>query len=523
MLKTLRITLSLSMTCRINAVIHWLKTFPVIGKFLPIDAYRARGLKAFATVVAFLWELGSAFLGKALYFGVFLFLPTLFYEPVDSAAAMLHMFVLLAILGTRTNTTLISDDDNAFYAISLLGMDAKSYALVNYAYSLVKILVGYVVFGLIFGLLAGLKWWIVLLMPLFTMGAKTAVAMLELLKFRKRGEIYADKGLEKYIWVLYIILLAAAYILPILEVVMPLWAGVVILLLGIAAGITAIKPLLNYTEYRQVHQYLRRHTQKALEEAGTALKDQSRNAISVTAVGKSDKRGFAYLNDLFVKRHKKILHKPAIYSAVGLGVLLLGGSAMLYFIPEIRQELELNVMNLLPCFAFVLYAVNRGTSYTQALFMNCDRSMLTYPFYKERKQLLRLFRIRLKAIIGINLLPGAVAAVGLPLLLYCSGGTEDPVNYAVVFVSVLAMNVFFSVHYMTLYYLLQPYTAGSELKNFGYSLATGITYFVCYILMDLDVPPVGFGVLCSVFCAAYCVIACVLVYFLAPKTFRIRA
>lgn len=522
MVKTLRITMSMKMTRKTNMVIHVLKSLPIIGKRLPEDLYAIRGLKILATIFACFWELGTAFLGKLLFIGGMVFLPTLFYEPVDSAAAMLHVFVLASMVGTRMNNAIIQDDDNAQYLVLLMGMDARQYSLVNYGYFLTKLLAGHLLFGLIFGLIAGVKWYLCLLMPLFTLGAKCAVGWLELRKFQRTGEIYPDKGLNKYMWVFTIALLAAAYILPILEIVLPVWVSATVMVLGIGAGAACVKPLLHYPEYRTAIQYLRRNAEEALEEAGTALKVQSRGAIAASAEGTSTRRGFAYLNDLFVKRHKKILHKPARMAALGAAVLLLGGSAMLYFIPEIRQELELDVMGLLPCFAFVLYAINRGTSYTQALFMNCDYALLTYPFYKEPKSILRLFAVRLVGIVKINLLPGVVVAAGLPLLLYCSGGAESPADYVVLAVSVLAMNVFFSVHYLTLYYLLQPYTAGSELKNFPYSLATGLTYVVCYALIDLEVSPMAFGALSIIFCAAYCAVACVLVYFLAPKTFRIR-
>ena len=42
----------------------------------------------------------------------------------------------------------------------------------------------------------------------------------------------------------------------------------------------------------------------------------------------------------------------------------------------------------------------------------------------------RLFRIRLWEIMKVNLLPAAVIGAGLALLLYQSGGTEEPMNYA---------------------------------------------------------------------------------------------
>ena len=40
--------------------------------------------------------------------------------------------------------------------------------------------------------------------------------------------------------------------------------------------------------------------------------------------------------------------------------------------------------------------------------MNCDHSMLTYSCYKEPASILKLFRIRLREIMKINLLPASV-------------------------------------------------------------------------------------------------------------------
>ena len=155
--------------------------------------------------------------------------------------------------------------------------------------------------------------------------------------------------------------------------------------------------------------------------------------------------------------------------------------------------------------------------------MNCDHSLLTYSFYKRPECILRLFRIRLWEIMKVNLLPAAVIGAGLALLLYQSGGTEEPMNYAILIVSILCVSMFFSVHYLTIYYLLQPYNAGTEIKSGTYRIVVTGTYFFCYYLMRLEMSALAFGLGTVIFCAAYCLIACVLVYKLAPKTFRLRA
>ena len=84
------------------------------------------------------------------------------------------------------------------------------------------------------------------------------------------------------------------------------------------------------------------------------------------------------------------------------------------------------------------------------------------------------------------------------------------------------MSLFFSIHYLTIYYLLQPYNAGTELKSGTYRIVLSVTYVVCLAFMQLRMPIMIFGIMTIVFCALYSIVASILVYRLAPKTFRLR-
>ena len=154
--------------------------------------------------------------------------------------------------------------------------------------------------------------------------------------------------------------------------------------------------------------------------------------------------------------------------------------------------------------------------------MNCDHSLLTYACFKEPRHILTLFRIRLWEIVKINAVPALILGGGLALLLWASGGTENPLEYAVLIVTILAMSVFFSIHYLTIYYLIQPYNAATELKSGTYSLVMMGTYVVCFVLMQVRLPILVFGLACIAFCVIYCAAACVLVYRMAPRTYRLR-
>ena len=136
--------------------------------------------------------------------------------------------------------------------------------------------------------------------------------------------------------------------------------------------------------------------------------------------------------------------------------------------------------------------------------------------------ILKLFAIRLREIMKINALPALVIGAGLSLLLFITGGTDNVLNYAVIIVSILCMSAFFSVHYLTIYYLMQPYNAATEIKNGMYQVVKVATYVVCYYMIKVRMPTIVFGTLTIVFCILYCMIACILVYRFAPKTFRLR-
>ena len=119
----------------------------------------------------------------------------------------------------------------------------------------------------------------------------------------------------------------------------------------------------------------------------------------------SDKTGYAYFNDLFVKRHKKILWRYSKkLSLIIIGVALVIGIGELFF-DEVGMIVQKFVLDYLPYFIFILYSFNSSKSVVQAMFRNCDHSMLTYSFYRRPEVILSLFRLRLRSLILINLFP----------------------------------------------------------------------------------------------------------------------
>ena len=300
--------------------------------------------------------------------------------------------------------------------------------------------------------------------------------------------------------------------------------SMIVFLLCIPLGIVGMIKVVNFSDYRAINKELLSGLTNQMDSAAKArlVEQMNENKISADTSVTSNRSGFEYLNDLFIKRHKKILWNSTKKISCVCIFLIIGALIAIYLKPEMKPKINALVMTGLPYFTFVLYAVNRGTNFTQALFMNCDHSLLTYSFYKRPDFVLRLFQIRLREIMKINAVPALVIGGGLALILFATGGTDHGLNYILLIISILCMSLFFSIHYLTIYYLLQPYNAGTELKSGTYSVVISVTYLVCFFLMRIRMSILLFGIMTIVFCVTYSIAACILIYRFAPKNFRLR-
>ena len=461
--KTLRISFSLRNTYRVNSILYSLKQLPLIKRQLPQALYSVRGLKIFANILSGIWEVISVFLGKFLYLIIMVVGIGSLYQGVPAGQVYLHILLLLTVIGSFMNTHMFNPTRDKYYAMILMRMNAREYTLVNYFYAILKVIAGFLPFTILFGLDAGVPFWLCVLLPFSIAGAKMAVAAYTLWEYENRKKVYNENRMQKYVWLCAGVLLAAAYGLPAAEVTIPQPAVGVLLILFAAAGAVGMRKILTFEKYRQINQEMLADMMNQMDTAAQVVQKQSQKSISTDTGITSNKKGFEYLNELFVKRHRKILWKSSRRLAVIALIMFAGMLLACGVSPAFRTRTNEILMVFLPYFVFIMYAINRGNDFTRALFMNCDHSLLTYSFYKHPGMVLQLFRIRLREIIKVNLLPSFVIGAGLCALLYVSGGTDHPIDYAVLFVSILCMSIFFSIHYLTVYYLLQPYNAGINL------------------------------------------------------------
>ncbi len=524
MVKTFITSFKLKNTYRVNSIIYSIKQLPIIKRILPNSLYKNRGLKIFANIISILLEILNIFIGKLLYIAIMIFSVLQMYQ-TNSADTFLHLFIFLTLCGGVLNTYMLNPTKDKYYAIVLMNIDARKYVLSNYYYQLIKLIIGFLPFTILFGAMAKIPLWIQIALPFFVVSIKLIVMNYSLYDFKKTKRASNENIPDKVVWSIVIICLLLAYGLPVINIIVNQEIFLYVFIVTLIIGIYSLIKIHNFKEYKKMYKQILSTSNVYMVEnnAGTrAMKETSLKQIELDKSYTSNKSGFAYFHDLFVKRHRKILTKAVNKQSIIIVLIFAAIIVGIQMNSEFKGKINNVLLQYLPYFVFIMYLINRSSTVTQAMFMNCDHSMLTYRIYRTPKVILGIFKERLKTLIKINLLPASIIGIGLALLLFLSGGTDNVLNYVVLIVSIISMSIFFCVHYLVMYYLLQPYNVNTEIKSSTYKAVQAITYFVCYYMIQIQLPTLSFGIAMIVFCIAYCFISLILAYKYAPKTFKLR-
>jgi len=523
MIRTLIASIKLSQTYGINTVIYWLRQLPLIKHLFSVKLYGDSGIKMVIRIYINLFRIVKALVGKAAYVGVMIYLPIMLWnrqEPVS----FLNLLLWLSIAGAIANTYLFSPTKEKYYAIILLRMDGQRFAQSNFLWFLIETMVSFLPVILVFGFLMDIIIPVLLLIPVFIAAAKVIVEFCRLKYYKKTGKMLTKANWKTFgtVGLLVVCGYGALYFKVIVPSVFCIGAMLIIIGLAVYPAIY----LWNSRLYSMLFKEILKPNEIIFKVTGNSAanqKDMIRKNISYDKTDIGDIGGYGYFNAIFVSRHRKLLTRQIKFQSVGcLIVSAAVVGACIWNHAIIGAEVNQRIMVLLPYMVFIMYVLNRSDTMTRAMFMNCDHSMLTYRFYRQKEAILGLFKLRLKTLIKLNLIPALILGCGLMLLVFVTGGVEQPLAYVLILVSIAAMSVFFSVHHLTLYYLLQPYNVDIESKSKAYSIANGITYFVCYVFLQMKAPFFLFSILTIVFSVIYIAAALILVYKYAPKRFKLK-
>ncbi len=528
MLKVAKQLFLLQNTYRTNSILYYLKRLPLIGLAFPYTLYSHSAIKAVFAVLSVMFEIGKIFLSKGLYVIIITmaagYLLQLDNVVLSEADVMLNILLWCTFAGGVSNCFVLEPQKDQNYAIMFMRMNAKKVALTSFFQFLITTVLGMLPFY-------------ILVSDMRALGAVNIFAIFVIMVSSKlmgsAGKIYLrakNKNIkvikESYKEIAISLLISSiGALFVVLNISISTIVMLIIATVFAVMGAISLKYLLHFSDYLRLYKVMYNQFETLLETKGnskTALKTVSANYITDDSGVQSNKRGYAMLSDCFMKRHRKLLFSFSRVVVLIEVVVLAIASVVCLISPDVASITNDLVIRAVPLMTYIMYFFNCGERTVKTLFMNCDSEMLTYRFYRQPKAIVEMFTLRLKALVVMDWFQSLPLALGLPLILFVSGGTNNQSEYFMLFLSIMAMSTFFSVHNLVIYYLFQPYNKEVEMKNPIYTIIKSVTYVACFLLMRNNPPFAVFGIAASVFCVLYIVISIPLAYKIAPKTFRLK-
>ena len=519
MFNILKMTYKIDMTYAINSFIYSIKHLPIFKDLFPDNSlYKSKKLKAVIRILGILLSSARVILYKILYFWT-IYMIASYLTPKNITTGILHIYFIFTTLGIIINNKILTTNTKKYFSIVLFNMDAKNFMKANFWSDRI---INFILHSICLWFL--IKSPSIFIFTIFMFLGRFLGERINLLYYKK----YKMPIIYNYtIYWTVLFLSLGACLLPLIDTQVSKEVVLVIDMIMIPIAIVCYYGLVKIDNYKLI--YKRMNTKVAALNSNQS-KDYSRQAIvdikekdkKIDEKKLKGKKGYDLFNTIFFERHKEILLRSAKWlAAISLLIIVVVGILMIAS-PTLQKSLNNFLLNNIAWFVIIMYFINRGAIITQAMFYNCDHSMLTFNFYRNPKVILNVFKTRLLTVSKVNLIPAVVIAIGLHILLYISGGTTNILDYISIPIFIIVLSIFFSIHYLVIYYLFQPYDKNMKMKSITYSIISAMTYIISYSLTDFRMSTTMFSILAIIATVTYSIIALVLVYKKSPQTFKIK-
>ena len=540
----LKVIQKLKITQAYNKLLFYLQRIPMLGKKIPNRFYNAADFKTVISVIGAIAFLFRQFLSKALYFGCFFaishapFLIDSENQQEVNTIFMVLLFFYSVIVGTFVKIKRIDPGDMFdILCIKQLSMDAKRYyhaqMILEYGMFLISysIMLGIAFFFMDLPIIHALSFTLLLL------GLRLAAQVLYINIYQ--GERETPE--KRYNFILIPIIAISFFLTPmyiggVFELPLPNLFQWSLMLIGLVLIGSMFLILKNTDKYHKIVRTALtseriQMTQTTIQDAqalGVQLKEDDLTEENVVQV-ESDTTGITYINVLFFARLGHLLKKRIRRSLIVVSILIVVIIGIVigvdYFEVEKLTSAQVESAYAGPWHLIIIYISSLayiGEHFTKFCFYNMDRMLMKNNYYRKPEYLLEAIWIRFKIAIRYNFPIFLLISAGTSLTYFIAGGRSIPI-LLLALLSTFVMMVFFSVHFLFLYYLIQPYTENMENKSPLYAIATFATFYAPAILLQVtDSLSQGIVLIIYGFILLYLAVGLFAVTKFAPKRFKLR-
>ena len=524
MFRVLTKSLQIEATYTINSFIYFLRKYKIFRDIFRDNIYADKTFKKIIVVIGNIYFIIRSLFLKFMYYFVILIICYKFFKN-DIVFAFFHIYFVLTILGMFINNQLLTTNKQRYFSICLFNVDGTKYFRSLLFWRLLNIIIlnGSCIFFFTYYLMSPPNLLYSSMLLVFTVCIRLIGEALNIMFYKK----------YKYIWYsntkLYfpiVIGLFGICLLPFIDIFVPISYMFIITYISILLGILSLIYLLRIKDYRLMYKRLTlvtnvmnsKNEKDYLSQAMVDIQDRDK-VINKELI--NNKHGYDFFNTIFFERHKEILLRSSRKWA-GIAFVIYGIVIYLVLSYDKYFNSVSNVLNNhLTYFIVIMLFINRGPIVTQAMFYNCDYAMLRYNFYREEDTILSLFKKRLVTIIKVNLIPSIVVGIGNVVLLILTNNSNILVLITN-FIFIQLLSILFSVFYLVIYYLLQPFDKNMQVKKVSYSFVNMIVYGLVFFIVGYVIKPLILSIVGIIVCILFIISSLLLVKRYAPKTFKLN-
>ncbi|WP_138754501.1 hypothetical protein [Paenibacillus sinopodophylli] len=535
MLRTISTLLALRTSITANLLIYYIQKLPIIGKLVKNSLYANLDLKKGVAIIALLLTQLWGFLLRFVYVGLLIFIPVMGLGE-DAAeeyrlSQFIHMFTMISfVVAAVSGATVLEPKREKYLAVKMMRLSPKRYMQASLGYRYVTFGVYLLPAMLVFGTLLGASVLEMFLLTLLITLWRIIAEYGHLKLFEKTGMVLIKQ--TAIVWSVIIIGYAAAY-LPLLlgkvlstnSILMSLPVCIVI----IAGGLFAAIQLARYSKYRETVDVASKRDDPLLN-LGQMMNDaqkksvrskDSDNDLSLNHKHKMErKEGHAYLNAIFFIRHRSLIIGPMNKRLMIIGAVGVAGVILMLLSHGQLFGMQWSLGMIFPFLPLIMYFMSTGENLCKAMFYNCDLSLMRYSFYRSAAY--QHFLIRLRRMLSLNLLVAAALGVSLTAVTAAAGGEWLSRELLLFWICVIAMAIFYTVHHLFMYYILQPYSTELNMKNPLYFVLSMAVSSMSGVSIVLRPQADSFTVITVAAALVYVLVSIVLVKKYGSRTFRVK-
>ncbi len=528
-----------------NFLIYYLQRIPLIGKLFKNKAYNITVADDLLFIISTIWHFIKKIFSKLLFYGIFFGIYFINLrkilndfgkengyknlENLQNGDVLFYLISLSLFLGVFAYISHFYENTKENYLyIKQMKMKPREYHLSLFFYDAIIFILTFTIANKILFLIFRINIDVLRILYFVIFGYSLRyLAAVIFLKFNFKSKPFM-KNLNIVSWIcaaiVFIASIAIIFFIKKLinfSVLYDVKFGILgILIFVISTYLALRRDNIEEVSYRFLNY-------KELSEVNVKEINKKNYSLSEKKMSKDEKdfskySGIEYINKIFFYRTLGVLKKKLIIQGIIKCVVLIGLAVGVYFASASNDEKIIkDAPKLLPLVIFAAgYLLFNADFFIKYCFANMDYSLLKYSFYRRKDFLMKSVKIRMIQLLKLQsvvflVLIASITSVAISLKF-------SAYNLIMCYIYAIVSLLFFTLHYLFAYYIIQPFNKDIEAKNPLYSMLTWFIYMISYISIIFGSANqyVAWGLLA--FCIIYVILGFVGIKYLAVKRFKLR-